>query len=175
MLRHIHATLLVQVVFNRSTCSYWLFGNGFGRGRFGVSPHVLIRGYNVVKMRHCMRHRQHAVVVVIMTTSRRSLVTLVIVNLAASLVGILGCTLSCEAREQEWLADCACTVDSVDCVAKKKCLDQRRGASRKPVAKIYALMHATSAAPFESLSPIEIISFANKEFPQSIWNSLITL
>jgi len=33
--------------------------------------------------------------------------------------GDLGCTLSCEAREQEWLADCACTVDSVDCVAKK--------------------------------------------------------
>tara|TARA_B110000977_G_scaffold6214_1_gene8747 strand:+ start:309 stop:1301 length:993 start_codon:yes stop_codon:yes gene_type:complete len=31
----------------------------------------------------------------------------------------LGCTLTCEAAEQEWLADCACTVDSVDCVAKK--------------------------------------------------------
>lgn len=29
------------------------------------------------------------------------------------------CTLSCEAREQEWLADCACTADSTECTTKK--------------------------------------------------------
>jgi hypothetical protein len=31
----------------------------------------------------------------------------------------LGCTLTCEAAEQEWLADCTCTALSADCVAKK--------------------------------------------------------
>ena len=118
MLMYIHATLLVQVVFNRSLVALVIWKRVWQGTIWGV-PNVLIRGVQC-----CQNAALHATSTTCSGGGYNDHITSVTCDTGYSESGSvaggdLGCTLSCEAREQEWLADCACTVDSVDCVAKK--------------------------------------------------------